>query len=252
MKYFKPYIFEFEFKKYKIKLISTLHNKKDLSENEIIQLINESDEKKICYLLETDYRKSKQEIRKKFGDLTTTIFIREILKKEKETSIKKCIKGWDIRQSLLTQKNQDLLYHNYANMKFSMIENYYLSIIKPRIIEDSNININIKKFLDHNYNQMVNHFKHLIMININHIKNIIKKEDYNMLNGLLLKKYQIKDNLLLIQSLLFQMYAIYSDLFLLENILKNDIDKNYIIFAGEFHYNDIITLINHMKKDNII
>jgi len=252
--FIKPYIFLFQYKNYNIKLVSTIHNKRDLNIDEIKSLIDDSEKRKTCYLLETDFRKKKNELRKPFGDFTSKIFVREIVKIEKNTNMKKCIKGWDVRQSILTQKNQDFLYYNFFNLPYGAIENFYLKQLKYKNLNDKNIEKNIQIFLNHNYNQMINHFNQLIKIELNKIQNTIKQKS-NDLNNILIKdiieKNNVSNNFNMIKKLLMEMYAIYSDLFTLENIFKKNIDKDYIIFVGSFHFNNLINLINHMKKDNL-
>lgn len=252
--YLSKYIFEFKYKKHTIKLISVLHNKRNISSDMLKKIVDESNKQKTCYLLETDYRKNKVEIRKRFGDHTTNQFMNLLLKEEKENNIKKCVKGWDIRQSILTQNNQNHLYSYFYKLPYLSIEKYYYQKLNVRNVENKSIEKKIKNFLQHNYKEVINQYKKKIMYDISFINNIIKNEKniQNLRIIDIIKKYQTTKNIFdNLSKLLFQSFAIISDLFLLENILSTNINTNYIIFMGEFHFQDTINFINLMKKDNL-
>lgn len=252
--YLSDNLFQFQYKNHFIKLVSVRHNKRDTSVDTLKEMVDYSNKRKTCYLLETDYRKNKIEIRKKFGDHTTQQFMGLLLKEEKETKVKKCIKGWDIRQSILTQEYQDYLYGMFYKLPFGIIENYYLPKLVERKVKNKNIDKNIELFINHNYKQSVNHFKRMIENELNNIKNIIKKENnYNNIEIFnLINKYKnTKKNFEILSNLLFHSFSITADLFILETVLSTNINTDYIIIMGEFHFNDTINFVNLMKKDNL-
>lgn len=250
--YLSKNLYEFKYKNYSIKLLGVSHNQRDIDIRTLKRLLDESNKRKTCYLLETDYRKNKTEIRQKFGDHTTEQFMSLLLKEEKKTGIKKCVKGWDVRQSILTQNNQNHLYSFFYKLPFGSIENFYYPKLEERNIDNLYIEKNIKIFIEYNYKQVVNHYKKLIINDLYHIKQIIKNEEKPEIKTIyeLIKKYNstkiIFQNL---SNLLFHSFAIISDLFLLENIFSKKIKNDYIIIMGEFHFNDTINFINLMKKD---
>lgn len=246
-------IFELNYKNKSIKLLSVRHDRRNIDVDILKNLLDQSNKQKTCFLFETDFRKNKIEIRKNFGDHTTKQFMNLLLKEEKDKGIKKCIRGWDIRQSILTQKYQDFLYQMYYKIPFITIENFYFNKLNIRKVENKNLDQNIKLFLNHNYNQSINHFKNMIFRNINIIKKIIQPTDYNLQIFQIFQKYNNTKNVFDdLSKLLFYSYATISDLYLLENILSNNNDTNYIVIMGEFHFNDTINFIKYMQKDNIL
>ena len=252
--YLSKDIFQFKYNNRNIKLISVRHNVRNIDIDLLKSLLDESNKSKVCYLLETDYRKNKMEIRKNFGDHTTEQFMRLLLNEEKKTKIKKCIKGWDVRQSILTQNNQDHLYSNFYNLPFNSIHNFYFQKLEERVTQNNDLDKNIKIFIDHNYKQAINHFKKSINNELYHIHKIIKNEKNFMMLPIktLIQKYNnTKDMFKKLSKLLFHSFAVISDLFLLENILSKSIKSDYIIIMGEFHFNDTINFVNLMKKDNL-
>ena len=171
----KNNIFEFIYNNRNIKLISVKHNERNISIDLLKKLLNESKYKKICYLLETDYRKNKIEIRKNFGDYTSKQFMNFLLKEEKESGVKKCVKGWDVRQSILTQNNQNQLYNYFYELPFGSLPNFYLNKLEIRQVEND-IEKKIKIFINHNYKESINYYKKNIKIIIDLIYIKIKNE----------------------------------------------------------------------------
>lgn len=252
--YLSKNLYEFKYKNHSIKLLRVLHNQRDVDIETLKKLLDESNKRKVCYLLETDYRKNKIEIRQKFGDHTTEQFMSLLLKEEKQNGIKKCLKGWDIRQSILTQNNQTHLYGFFYKLSYNSLGNYYLYQIKERKVLNENIDKNIKIFIEHNYNELVNHYKKLINNDLYFIHEIVKGEENVQTKTIydLIKKYpDTKEMFKKLSYLFFHFYAMISDLFLLETVLNSKISTDYIIIMGEFHFNDTINFINLMKKDNL-
>lgn len=254
--YLSNNLYYFKYNNYNIKLLSVRHDQRNINFNDMKKLIDESNQRKVCFLLETDYNKNQIQIRKKFGDFTSQQFMNLLLKEEKQNNLKKCVNGWDVRQSLIKQQYQDYLYTNgFYKLPFEIIEKYYLTKINFKKINNKNINNNIKLFLEHNYKQVINHHKYLIDNELNVIKNVIKNEqNYKKLSieNIVSKYNKLKNNFINIVVLLRQLYAIYSDLFILEKILRTNIKNDYIIILGEFHFNDLINFIKHMQKDNLL
>lgn len=253
--YLSENIFEFKYKNKSIKIVGVLHTERGISVNNLKKLLDESNQTKTCYLLETDYRKNKMEIRRKIGDQTTDQFLNILLKEEKQSGLKKCVKGWDIRQSILTQNYQNHLYVYFYNLSYNSLGNYYLQKIKEiRKVQNINIEKNIKIFLEHNYKQLANHYSREINNKLYHIHQIVKNEENLQIKTIynLIKKYpKTKDMFKGLSNLFFESFAMVSDLFTLETILSTKINTNYIIIMGKFHFTDIINFINLMKKDNL-
>ena len=245
------------YKKFDITFISVYHNKRDVSINKIKKIINESDMKKNCYLLEMDKNKTKLEVRKYNSDQTTKSIIDEIKKREKSLNLplNTCVKGWDIRQSILTQKYQNYLYHgNFYNDTIRIFE-YYINKLKPRKITNNTLSDKLRDYINFKYKQVIEHNRQRIQHQINLLNPIISQ--YSNIHDVKIKDIIKKDNssrekFNMIWSLIQGMYTEYSDLYILEMIFKKDINTNYYVIVGDYHYRDLLNLIKQMIQHNII
>lgn len=244
------------YKKYKIIFVSVVHNKRDIPVKKLKKIISESEYKNICYLLEVDKNKKKLEVRKYNGDQTTKFVIDEILKLEKLYGIplKTCMKGWDIRQSILTQNYQDYLYYGDFRNDPIRIINFYIDKLKPRFINDNNLDKKIKDYLNIKYKQVIDYNRQLIFHQLNILKPILSKykDPNNTIIKDIIKEYNNTwENFKSIIFTLQRMYAEYSDLYILEMVLKKDINTNYYVFVGDYHYRDLLNVIKQMEQHKI-
>lgn len=275
--------YKFKINNRNILFISTFHNKRDIDINKLKKILDLSNIEKVCYLLETDYRKNKMEIRKKFGDHTTTQFMNELLKEEKKSGIKKCVKGWDVRQSILTQNNQDYLYQYFYNIKFAELYFYKEKIEKLKIQNKNNtkvldyINFNHKHVKDTNLNSLnlylidsknkinayrndnnyIQNFSNGYKLNEMQKKDLIKfhNKDYKSqkISDIIRYYPDSKNSIEIIRNILYQTFAQIADLFLLEKFIFDEKrNSSDIIFMGAAHFKNLVQHIKLMKKYSLL
>ena len=232
----------------KIIIIPTTHDRLDITNENLEKITNKADElPNLCYLVESDYRFRKNDIKKlKHGDFTTKRilkFLKEKYQRERYNNI--CVKGWDIRQSLISQKYQNKLYHSPLNLSLGEISKNYIK--KFPIRKGKN------KYLNKEYEKLINtQIKECALeIIINKIKTVqgekFKWEPITMKQ--LYTDKNIKTNL---DDLIYNLqvfFAKYSDLYILEKILDKDNNSNYVIFVGANHFNN---LKKHLQNLNIL
>lgn len=275
--------YKFKVNNRNIILISTLHDKRDINIDRLKSLLDLSNKEKVCYLLETDYRKNKTDIRKKFGDQTSTQFMNFLLREEKNSKIKKCVKGWDVRQSILTQNNQSFLYQFFYDLSFRELY-YYKEKIHELKINNKN-NTKIINYINFNYNHVktsnlksleiflidiqnkimayrndknyINNFSNAYKLNDKKKQELIKfyNNDYKLQKIKDIMKYypDSQKSIEIVRNILYQTFAQFADLFLLEHFIfdkkRNTTD---IVFMGKAHFDNIIQHIKLMKNNSLL
>lgn len=251
-----------------IMLIGVNHIKRGITHENIQQIINIGNKKrKVCYYIEFDKRLSKKEIRGRIqttGELTTKIIMSYLKKEFKHVWENICIKGWDIRQTLIGQQYQNILYSNkiYNQTIGSILTNYIYKIPKKHKINLSKYSIHIGKTLQKNFDNQETYHRlrkqdeySLFDWLYNEINKFIKFQKQhdkptklwsNFTLGELRDIFKAKDIDNFIQSLR-KVFANYSDLVLLENILQKENKMNYIIFQGLEHYNNTKILMRDLN-----
>lgn len=245
--------FEFTYKKYTFKLVSVRHDSKNI---DVKKLLDESNTKSpMCFLIEADKNLKKDDIRRQKGDFTTKFFINE-LKKVEKNNVKKCVKGWDIRQEILgNQTYQDQLYHKFFDIPFFALHSFYLLKLEQlfnRRITEKNIEKNIKIFLEFHLNHTIKTKTDAIKYYMGKIANLQNDKNFDKKPLKALYTNKTKEYFDKLRDTFYQAYAMVSDLFFFELFLKTDIKSNYIVIMGEYHFKDTINFYNFMKKDNII
>lgn len=180
----------------------------------------------MCILLELDTRLSFKQITeiKQFYEASTTKIVNEF-----KSTINPCIKGWDIRPSILGENAQNNLYGtdrkgtpHFFRMSLGDIEN---AIIKPQ-------NLLQKKDL---YRQFIG-LKKKINVNVWNKRSLLSYD----------KDKDIPHDWLV--NLMHTLRIVYKDIadsYILKLINKsNYIDNNIVIIVGDTHYNDMIKKFN--------
>tara|TARA_B100002049_G_C16082508_1_gene377904 strand:+ start:2762 stop:3910 length:1149 start_codon:yes stop_codon:yes gene_type:complete len=268
-------------------LIGVNHVEKGITHENMREIIDIGNKKRnVCYLIEFDKRLPKKDIRgtvRVTGELTTKIILPYLKKEFKRVWDNTCIRGWDIRQTLLDhekkneldkckigQMYQDILYSDkiYNETIGSIATNYIQKIPKKHKIELSKYSNHIGETLQNNFdNQETYH-------------NFREEDDNSLFDWLYLEipkfnqfqknscsrtkpwdQYQLgelrnnfgnkKKYIVHFVKMLRKAFANYSDLILLESILQEDNIMNYIIFQGLEHYNNTEKLMKDLKIQSL-
>jgi len=247
-------------------LIGVNHLERGITMNDMREIIQMGNKKSnVCYYIEFDKTLTKKQTLGKIpntGELTTKIIMPYLKKEFRHVWNNMCIKGWDVRQSLIGQKNQDILYSQkiYNQTVGNIITNYIEKISIKHKIDLSKYSINIGNFLKRNFDDEKTYFNFrkqdgysgfdwlYMEVNkfIKYEQNLNRRTKLlnNYTLGELRKIFKQEDIDNLINNLR-KAFANYSDLILLENILQKNNKKTYIIFQGLEHYNNVK---NHMKN----
>lgn len=239
-------------------ILSVNHDKLLINVDKAKELLNYDN---VCYFLETDYRKNNQELKKPIGDKTTDFFIKYLSKYEIQKNIKKCIKGWDIRQSILTQQYQDHLhnYKGFLNLNMKQLKEQYIDKIpnENKIVYNINNKI-IEQYLNYQYQIIIKSYKNYIELLFEKLKEVITKyfimtKIYNNhINNFILKSANdknIQNRIYEINEYLKNFYANYSDIYLLEQLFYNNKNSNSIAFVGAYHFDFLQMHITNIKND---
>lgn len=256
----------YKYNKREIMLIGVNHEEKGITRENMKEIIDIGHKKRnVCYLIEFDKRLLKKDIQgtvRVTGELTTKIIMPYLKKEFRHVWNHTCIKGWDIRQTLIGQKNQNILYSNkiYNQTIGYILINYIKKIPNEHKINLSKYSKHIGKTLQENFdNQETYHnlrqkddnslFDWLYneiprFIEFQRQQNApIKRWDNYKLSELPFKRKDINAFITDLQKA----FANYSDLILLENILQEKKEKDYIIFQGLEHYNNTKKLMRDLN-----
>ena len=109
-------------------IYSTRHDENQLSYENLRKIAYEPHkEAKVCYLIESNKKLKKNEYRNpNHGDFTTKKILLFLKKEYKELYKNLCIRGWDVRQSIIGQRWQNKLYHKPYDITVGEIINYYI------------------------------------------------------------------------------------------------------------------------------
>ena len=265
-------------------LIGVNHVEKGITHENMREIINIGHKKRnVCYLIEFDKRLQKKDIQgtvRVTGELTTKIILPYLKKEFKHVWDNTCIKGWDIRQTILDHKKnkldkrkigqiyQNILYSDkiYNETIGSIATNYIQKIPKEHKINLSRYSKHIAKTLQknfdnqetyHNFREKDEHslfdWLYLEIPKFNHFQKHYKKstkpwDQYKL--GELRNNFDpwfLPKDIDQIVKKLRKAFANYSDLILLESILEKDNKKNYIIFQGLEHYNNTKKLMKDLN-----
>ena len=250
-------------------LIGVNHERRDLSFNDMKEIVDIANKKRnVCYLIEFDKRLTNHQLKGRIPNVQemTTKVIMPVLKREyKETFSNLCIRGWDVRQSLIGQQNQNILYSKRIyNSPLGHINQYISKIPNSHKINSKLYEPKIAKYLQSKFddpetyfrlrkqdNKMDNLWKWIMKETNNYVEflkqnnNPYKKvEEYTLKE--LRKVFKPRDIDALVTHLL-KTFANYSDLIVLERILQKNNNKTYIIFLGLKHYENIRQHLANMK-----
>lgn len=253
-------------------LIGVNHYTNDLTEDDMKKISDYVNTKRnVCYLIEFDKKLTKHNLKGKIKtthEYTTKIILPYLKKAYSHVWDNLCIKGWDIRQSLLTQNGQNLLYSPY-------IINQTLNVI----IHLTDKLPNNHKIIKSEYTNKIGNYLQEQFDNSETYHNL-RKKDRNTLNNYLTwlidesKRYNeykrqrnesyknyldytLKDMQVITQTnkhveqfitYLRLAFVNYSDLIVLEKILKKNNNTNYVIFQGLQHFENIR---HHLKQLDI-
>lgn len=240
-------------------LVGVLHNARSISMNIMQKIVDYANKKrKVCYYIEFDKNLKNFDLKGKIPATSefTTKFIIPYLKKEYGNLYNNlCIRGWDSRQSLIGQHNQNILYTDQIFMiPIKNIQKMIDKLPNNYKVNEKEYPGEIGKYLNFRFNEENTYFS-LRKNDKNSqfdwlIENIKGYNNYLKNNNKPFKKfdeYTLKDlintmgkkNILDLVEYIRKAFANVSDLMLLEKILKKSNNINYIIFMGLNHYKNI-------------
>lgn len=263
------YSLQFIYKKKEIKIIGLNHFEKGISDDEINKIVDYANTKRnICYLIELDTRFTQGQIKllKSHGDYTTRIIIPKLKKIYKETYKNICIKGWDTRAGIFGQDFQNKLYNNPNKLTLNEIfnsiqlilrfnKNYYLkNKIKYTNEQKKYIEFEYKKLqddrifffkIDEKSKKKIGkgYFHKIVDLFVKDQKlswDIVKNFRLNEIKGI---NKDLTNLIISLRNIILEI----SDLYIIQKIILAE--KNYIIFVGKTHFDNIKI---HLKKLKII
>lgn len=256
-------ILDFYYNDKHIQIIGVKHNKLGITHVKLKKIVDYVETtRNICYLLELDKDMTKGKIKsiKSHGDFTTKVLIPKLKSMSGSIYNNLCIKGWDVRQSMIGQNMQNKLYNQPNTLSLDEIFNLIPRIeIKQTFYMKNKTKFSkqIQNYIEKEYKEIQNKniflgknkiFTKIVQDLQNKFKvdwNVIKKWTINNINNINNTKFK-KD----INNLLKTLWIIFmkiSDMYILQKILLSQ--SNYIIFVGQAHYDN---LKKHLKALKII
>jgi len=247
-------------------LIGVNHLERGITMNDMREIVEMGNKKRnVCYYIEFDKRLTKKQTLGKIpktGELTTKIIMPYLKREFKHIWNNMCIKGWDVRQTLINQSNQDILYSNHIyNQTLDYIKINYIKKLPVEFDLDlRNYTDDIGNFLQKKLNDKETYFRLRTIDPNDSLFNWLCFETHKYVKHFNLPKHwanytireiinfpELKTEIQNIENFIFNLrksFSNYSDLDLLKNILDKNNKKTYIIFQGLEHYNNVK---NHMK-----
>lgn len=221
-------------------LIPVLHDNKIPYEilEEIVQYSNKK--RNVCYLFEVDQRLGVDDINKQItGDITSVMLLSLLRPSD-------CIKGWDIRQTYLSQTVQDYIYNDIGLLPLGYIwEKCIAPLNNVRITNVRNIALETFGLTTANgsFEWVLQNLKQNNNYNIHVDWRMIKLNDIfsNASTSHEIKR-AVSDMIYHIR----QSWANVSDLDLLEKVLQEK-SMNFYIVMGYNHYNNIVEYLNRLN-----
>lgn len=237
-----------------ILIVGVHHNEKGLTINEMRKITDYANTKRnVCYLLELDERLNKHQLRNvRKGDFTTKHLLPQLKRIYGNLYSSICLKGWDIRQTLLTQQVQNVLYHNPTSLTMGQIlEKLINKIPNNKQIDSKKYDKKVYNYINSEYKQKYNTRDNFInggmfdWIILEHINKQNYTKKWHQLTLIEIKgiNKQIEGFI----EHLMKIFMRLSDLRVLEKILEKNNKMNYIIFVGRNHFNNLQIHLKNLK-----